>query len=123
MRPYFLVASNMLSRTRKAPALSSAADYPSREDSWPATDKPHQDHSLGTMTMPTGTLPPDANGEPETGESKPVAALTENAEMLLSSLLTMYKKLPLESRATPKGSWPVGNCGIGDKPPVMMPNA
>ena len=73
--------------------------------------------------MPTGPLPPDANGEPETGESKPVAALTENAEMLLSSLLTMYKKLPLESSATPKGCWPVGNSAIGDKPPVMMPNA
>jgi 6-phosphogluconolactonase (cycloisomerase 2 family) len=47
------------------------------------------------MMMPTGPLPPDGNGEPETGESKPVAAFTENAEMLLSTLLTTYNPLRL----------------------------
>ena len=38
----------------------------------------------------------------------PVAEFTEKAEMLLSSLFTTYKKLPLGSSATPKGCWPVG---------------
>src|SRR5579864_406117 len=75
-------------------------------------------YCLGTITMPTGPLPPAGNGAPGTEANIPWVEFTPNAEMVLSTLLTTNRNWPLGSSANPKGCCPVG---AGDAIGVRVP--
>lgn len=60
-------------------------------------------YCLATITISVGAWPPSANGDPESAVSIPVFASTEYAEIVLSTLFTAKRKLPLGSSASPNG--------------------
>src|ERR1700674_370717 len=77
-------------------------------------------YCLGTITMPTGPPPPAGNGAPGTDANIPCVGSTTKAEMVLSTLLTTYRNLPLGSSATPKGCCAVGTGdATGDRVPLL----
>ena len=73
------------------------------------------------MIMPTGPAPPDATGELGRGCRAPVAWLIEKAEIELSTLLAINRKLPVASSVAAKGCCPVGSgMPMGVRVPLLL---
>ena len=60
-------------------------------------------YCLATITISVGAWPPSASGDPGRAVSIPVFASTEYAEIVLSTLFTAKRKLPVGSSASPNG--------------------
>src|SRR6185312_9579948 len=101
-QPRRLACGNLkIKQKRAVHAQNKLCDSHSGNGSW--NSHAGEDYMvLATITMSVGAFAPSITGKPERGESVPLAELTANPEIVLSTLFTTERNCPVGSSESPK---------------------